>query len=65
MMNLFSKGIVDLLRGDPALFEESLEDFEGPAFEVFFRLFVKITVLANQMDQRIFVQFHGLSPKTL
>jgi hypothetical protein len=60
-MNSFSAGIEDLLRSDHSLLEKPLQDFEGAALQIFVGLLVKITAVADEMDERMLVELHGIT----
>jgi hypothetical protein len=61
MINLFSEGIDHFLWGDRPLFQKLFKDFISPAFKIFLRFFVEITMFTDQIDQRPFVQFHWIA----
>jgi hypothetical protein len=54
-MNLSLEDIDDILRSDNPFFQESFQDFEGTALQVFVRLFEKFTVPADEMNKRFFL----------
>jgi len=47
--------------GNDLLFQKSFKDFVSPAFQVLFRFFIEVTMFADQIDQRLFIQFHQIS----
>jgi hypothetical protein len=50
-MNLFLGGVENLFRGDHSLLKEPFQDLEGAALQVLFRLFVKVTMFTDEIDE--------------
>jgi hypothetical protein len=55
MINLFSEGIGNLLRGDDLLLQESLEDLVSAAFQILVGFLVEVTMFTDQIDQKFFL----------
>jgi hypothetical protein len=48
----------DLFRGDGSLFQEPFQDFIRSALEIFVGILVEVTMLADEINQRVFVEAH-------
>lgn len=57
-MNLFPCRIENLFRSDYSLLEELFQDPEGTALQLLIRLLVKVTMPANEIDERFLIQSH-------
>jgi hypothetical protein len=64
MKNLFPEGIGNLFGGNDFLLQKTFEDFISPAFQILFGFFIEITMLTDQIDQGLFIQFHPPTQET-
>ena len=64
-MNLFPAGIDDLFRGDHPFLQQPLQDLIGTALKILIRLLVEVTVFADKLDERFFIQGRSKTSKLI